>query len=128
MRFVLFLSLVVLAACATNPAPFNELAPPDFLAPTSGVCAGPARGGVETLTINADTPAPRCLKIRPTQRLRVLSKIQLPARVRVGGISFNVPAGKATQTDGGIGRYLDVGGHYVSISSYSGNTELVVVR
>ena len=127
MRFVLLLGLLVCVSCATTPAPMTELAPPDFRAQSSVPCTGPATGTVATITI-ATTPGPRCLAMRPAQRLRVLSRITLPARVRVGGISFNVPAGKATLTDRGIGRYLALGGHYVSISSYSGNTELVVVQ
>lgn len=127
MRFVLLLAALGFASCATKPAAVNDLAPPDFGAPAAGRCTGPASGGVATLTITK-TPGPHCLAMRPVQRLRVLSRIALPARVRVGGISFNVPAGKATVTDNGIGRYLALGGHYVSISSYSGNTELVIVR
>ena len=127
MRFGLLGLLLVFAACAAQPPAVTDLAPADFGASSAGSCTGPGGGVFATLTI-AKTPGPRCLAMRPVQRLRVLSRITAPARVRVGGISFNVPPGKATLTDGGIGRYLAYGGHYVSISSYSGNTKLVVVR
>ena len=127
MRFVPLVGLLIFAACTTKPAPFTDPAPADFSQPTAAACEGPFAGGVATLKINVDTPAPRCLKIRTSQKLRVLSAIKRVARVRVGGISFNVPAGKATLTDDGIGRYLTPGGHYVSISTYAGNAELVVV-
>ena len=127
MRFVPVL-LALLGACATKAAPVTDLAPPDFAQPASGSSAGPSLGAVATLTIKADTPSPRCLRMLAAQKLRVVNQIKAPTRVRVGGISFNVPAGKATLTDDGIGRYLALGGHFVSISSYSGNAELVVVR
>ncbi len=130
MRFVLVLGLLALAcvACATKPAPITDPAPRDFTPTSAGRCTGAVRDGIATMTIRRDTVVPLCLTIRATQRLRVFSQTNVPVRVRIGGISFNVPVGKATLTDAGIGRYLALGGHYVSISSFADDAKMVVVR
>jgi hypothetical protein len=128
MRFVLAIGLLAFVACATKPAPITDPAPRDFDGAAAGRCTAGGRAPIATVTIKKDTVVPLCLTIHATQRLRVFSQTNVPVRVRVGGISFNVPVGKATLTDAGIGRYLALGGHYVSITSFADDAKVVVVK
>jgi hypothetical protein len=53
------------------PPPTN-LIPAEAGGQAAGICAGPA-GPVAIIEVNPDTPAPRCLVVRPSQRLKVVN-------------------------------------------------------
>src|SRR3990170_7648020 len=64
--------LVLLAACGED-SDDSQLKPADSQAPAAGVCEEPPAGDVATITVNVDTPSPRCSKITAGQRLRVVN-------------------------------------------------------
>ena len=136
------LALTVLGACSsrttatpspaataeptTNPA---ALATPEPGGPAAGTCLGPDEGSTGTITINEDVPSPRCLQIRPSQRLILVNATAHSMTARVGRLEMRLEKGGTVQTTLGVGRYLVAGGvHRVRLSRAPFSAELLVLR
>jgi hypothetical protein len=109
------------------PASTGELVPPDSDLPAAGIC-GSAPGGLAVVEANPDTPQPRCLVVRPDQRLEVVNasdRFRQPGSeitVTMPGFSPRTLAiGARTVFDRPFGAYLAPGVHQVRISLYPGS-------
>lgn len=112
----------------------DSLVPADAERPAAGIC-GTSSGPLATVEVNPDTPAPRCLTVRPGQRLRV---VNVSSRFGQSGTSVTVTfadfpprvlrVGDATTFDRPVGDYLAPGVHNVRISLYGGGGAEVWLR
>ncbi|MFN8512057.1 MAG: hypothetical protein U0841_05610 [Chloroflexia bacterium] len=102
----------------TTPA-IPTLKPPDSDLSAAGIC-GTATSTVALVTINPDTPSPRCQHITPNQSLRIINHTDHPADIRLADHALTLPP----QTEGSInqpfGDYLAPGVHVLEISTYPG--------
>jgi hypothetical protein len=102
--------------------------------PTAGACAlTPRSQAVGVIRLNPDTPEPRCLEIRPDQRLRLINTSD--AFGQKGEVtSVAIAAYRAKLAPGRhlshrpVGRFLAPGDHLVGISLYAGGGAEVLVR
>ena len=85
--------LVLLAACGED-SDDSQLKPADSQAPAAGVCEEPPAGDVATITVNVDTPSPRCSKITAGQRLRVVNDTSEAVRIELGRFDVTIGPGK----------------------------------
>ncbi len=93
------------------------LVPADSLTPSAGGCQT-TPGTVVTVYANPDVPTPRCVLVRPDQRLRVVNSSALhgspPKTITVGWANYPprvLRAGQSTTYDKPFGEYLAVGVH-----------------
>jgi hypothetical protein len=119
---------------STPPASDESLIPPDAEQPAAAICEH-AVGPLAILLVNPDTPAPRCLTVRSSQRLRVVNTSNhfgQPGRtVTVTFANFpprTLRVGDATTFDRPFGEYLAPGVHFAHISLYAGGGGEVLLR
>lgn len=108
------------------PGP-DALWPADGDTPAAGAC-GSASGREAVIDVNPDTPLPRCVVVRPDQRIRVRNtsnRFSQPGRsvvVRLAGYRpRTIPVGGETLFDRPVGRYLVPGVHSLHLSLYPGS-------
>jgi len=101
------------AAHAETPTE-PSLEPADEQEPTAGACVGPLSGAVVTVELRIDTPAPRCVKARPTQQLRVVNLREETVTVRLAGTIFAIPRGDSEIVSPDLGQVWEPGVHVVS--------------
>jgi hypothetical protein len=105
------------APAATNSQTPSALAPADRQEPVSGACAS-FDTSVVTITINPDTPSPRCAKVTATQRLTVINKTSALVQVKLAQFAVQLPPGESQTFDVAFGSYLAPGVHSISMSNY----------
>ena len=105
----------------------NAIAPADATSPAAGICAQPASGAVYTILFNTDTADPRCGHARPSQHLRIISRLSRSATVTVGYRTFTVPGRATVQVPGQVGTFLAPGHHFVHVSAYAGSGPEILV-
>jgi hypothetical protein len=108
----------------TTPAPTTStrsLVPADSARPAAGACAGQP-GAVVTIDANPDVPTPRCVVVRPDQRVRIVNTSDLQGTVgrtiTVHWANFAprvLAVGQATTFDRPAGDYLAVGVHRLRV-------------
>ncbi len=133
MVLVVFIGL--LASCSLRqrpeatlePAPASAspiLATPAAQSPAAGICAE-FEGETITVTINPDIPDPRCVSIRPDQKLVVVNHRGEPIQVKIGHFEASLPNGGEQFFDLPFGQYLAPGVHQMLVSPCCG-AELVL--
>ena len=133
--YLLFVFGWLLPACTlTHPnAPVLEQAPlptPESLAtpaamqPAAGICAEFEEEMV-TMTINPDIPDPRCINIRPEQKLTVVNHRIETLRVRIGPFETTILPEGQHLFDLPFGDYLAPGVHHLDVFPCCGG-ELVL--
>jgi hypothetical protein len=118
-------ALFVAAACGDDSdGGTTQLKQPDSQTPAAGICAEPPAGDVATITINVDAPSPRCSKITPEQRLRVVNNTAEPVQVELARFRVTVAPAEAQVLDAPAGDYLAPGVHVLQVSSTAGGAEV----
>ena len=116
------------AATSTNETPTptmaittqsHSLATPYAMQPAAGICAI-FEGDIVEVTLNADVPDPRCSKVRPDQKLRVINKTQNTLEVSIGSFTTSLQPGAETNFDTPFGEYLAPGVHQLLVSPCCG--------
>lgn len=116
-----------------TPGPGSGLEPADGYLPAAGVC-GEAPGPIVTIGIS-EVPEPRCIVVRPRQRLRVVNATAIHGRpgrpVTLSFASFHdrtLQPGGSTLYDRPFGDLLAPGHHNVRVSIFpgSGGAELIL--
>ena len=107
----------------------SAIAPADASSPAAGICAEPASGAAYAIFFNTDTANPRCGHARPSQHLKIISRLSRSTTVTVGYRTFTVAGGETVQVPGQVGTFLAAGHHFVHVSAYAGSgSELLVER
>jgi hypothetical protein len=132
---VLLMLIGLLVSCSLRrppeatpePAPASVspvLATPAAQSPAAGICAE-FDGENVTITINPDIPDPRCVSIRPDQKLMVVNHRGEPIQVRIGNFEVSLPNGGEQFFDLPFGQYLAPGVHQMLVTPCCG-AELVL--
>lgn len=131
--------LVVLAAAATlsgcaqaPPSPVSEatwtvdvptqpllLATPVSQEPAAGICAS-FDGETVEIRINADIPDPRCTRVTPGQRLKVINATAGRVQVHIGPYDAAIEPGGEHLLDTTFGEYLAPGVHLLQVQPCCG--------
>jgi hypothetical protein len=107
------------------PLPTPEvLATPAAMQPAAGICAE-FEGDIVTMTINPDIPDPRCIDIRPEQKLAVVNHRSETLRVRIGSLETTILPEGQHLFDLPFGDYLAPGVHLLDVFPCCGG-ELVL--
>lgn len=102
---------------APTAQPMAGLAPADSQEPATGICAS-FETNLVTVTINLDTPSPRCAKVTATQRLKVINQTKGTVQVKLAQFAVQLASGEAHTFDATFGSYLAPGVHSVFMSNY----------
>lgn len=131
---LVLLASVILAACKSTPVSQTQPAPgytatatilvfpkatPYASEPAAGICAE-AQGEIVDVYINPDVPDPRCVIVRPDQKLRVHNQTQAMIDVALGTFSISLEAGMVGVMDQKLGEYLEPGVHAMLVSPCCG--------
>jgi hypothetical protein len=124
------LALAAVSACtqaATPPVPISEavqtreaptqllpLATPISQEPAAGICAS-FDGELIEIRINADIPDPRCARVTPGQRLKVINATAGQIQVRIGPYEAEIDAGGEHHFDIPFGQYIAPGVHLLQV-------------
>ncbi|MGA9533515.1 MAG: hypothetical protein WBR18_12425 [Anaerolineales bacterium] len=95
------------------------LSTPHAQSPAAGICAAPESDEVE-MTILPGIPDPRCLEVRPDQRLTIRNRSGQPVDVRLGPFSAQLENGQDFMIDTPLGEYLAPGVHAVGVQPCCG--------
>jgi hypothetical protein len=88
--------------------------------PAAGVCQK-VEGEFADVTINPDTPTPRCLRVTAIQRLRVTNALEHVVQFTLAGATTTLGAGERREVDSNFGSYLAPGVHVVHSPAYGGS-------
>ena len=134
--FMILLVLVgLLVSCSLSQRPEGTpdtapasvppiLATPAAQSPAAGICAE-FEGETVTVTINPDIPDPRCVSIRPDQKLVVINHRGETIRVKIGHFEASLPNGGEHLFNLPFGQYLASGVHQMIVTPCCG-AELVL--
>jgi hypothetical protein len=95
------------------------LIPPDSDMPASGICAE-FGGEWATVEIWPDMPSPRCLKVNPQQRLRVINRAEAAVQITLGEFTLELQPGTEDTLEMPFGDFLAPGVHHILASPYPG--------
>jgi len=124
----------VLVACGTTisqstqpaPAPTIEVTPQTSLLatpyaqePAAGICAS-YDGTIVRVSVNADIPDPRCIKVSADQKLNIINHTQNTLEVTLGRFTASLEPGKETTFDTPFGEYLQPGVHQIQVTPCCG--------
>ena len=84
--------------------------------PAAGIC-GAIEGELVTMTINPDVPDPRCVVVRPEQRLRVVNGREDSITVSLFTLSAQLDPGQQVTFDVTFGELLLPGVHLLDVSA-----------
>jgi hypothetical protein len=101
------------------------LATPHAQSPTAGIC-GSFNEDYATITIYPDIPDPRCLEIKPEQRLKVTNRTEGKIQVKIGLFQAEIKPNEVYIFDEPVGEYLAPGVHRVQVSPCC-SSELMLV-
>lgn len=96
------------------------LATPYSDQPAAGICAEYPGETVVTVEIMPDIPAPRCLKVTPDQRLRVINRANASLALQLGNLSASLQPEADYTFDQPFGNLLAPGVHLLDASPYFG--------
>ncbi len=121
-------ALVITPGCSNGSGRYQSLAPPSFTGPgAAGICLSP-KGAIATVTLETDVPNPRCLSVSGQQRLRVLNNFREDMTVQLGKLRLVIAAGGEGSMQESFDRYLQPGGHYMTVSANGRNAYNVEIR
>jgi hypothetical protein len=89
--------------------------PADAEHPAAGAC-GELEGDVVTITAHPDIPGPRCMFVRPDQRIEVVNATGEPVRAAISHYVVPLAQGEAVTLDAPAGSFLQPGVHFLSIA------------
>jgi hypothetical protein len=98
--------------------PFT-LATPFSQEPASGIC-GMAEGEWVRMTIYTDIPDPRCVKVKPEQKLTVVNQTKGRINVSLGLFQSYLDPGEEAHLDQPFGTYLASGVHLLEVDPCCG--------
>lgn len=104
---------------ATATIPVIPRATPYANQPAAGICAEP-EGEIVEVYANPDMPDPRCVIVKPEQKLRVTNKTPVTIEVTLGTFTISLEPGVAGVMDQPFGEYLEPGVHQVMVSPCCG--------
>jgi len=109
-----------------GPIPATRYPPatPYAQSPAAGICASPEGVEVE-MSLLPGIPDPRCLEIRPDQRLTVRNRTGGPVHVQLGPFSADLADGEDFTMDVPLGEFLAPGVHALQVEPCCGG-ELVL--
>jgi hypothetical protein len=110
---------IPLSPTATIPVQNSTLATPYALRPAAGICAS-FESELVVVTLNPDVPDPRCSKVRPDQKLKVINQTQITLQVSLGNFLASLVPGAVVVFDTPIGDYLATGVHQLQVSPCCG--------
>jgi len=87
--------------------------------PAAGIC-GAIEGELVTMTINPDVPDPRCVVVRPDQRLQVVNGREDSITVSLFTLSAQIDPGQQVTFDATFGELLLPGVHLLEVSACCG--------
>lgn len=103
------------------PTPASlPLATPYSDQPAAGVCAEYPGETVVTVEIMPDIPAPRCLKVTPDQRLKVINRANAALALKLGSQTASLQPNTDYTFDQPFGSLLAPGVHVLEASPYFG--------
>lgn len=105
-------------------SPPEALSTPAAMQPAAGICAE-FEGDIVTMTINPDIPDPRCIQVRPAQKLVVVNHRGEVLQVRIGPFETTIQPGDQHLFDLSVGEYLAPGVHFLDVFPCCGG-ELVL--
>lgn len=96
--------------------------------PSAPLC-GIGEGEIASITINMDTPVPRCIRVTATQRLQVINRTSTQVALKLAHFDVRIVADASHLFDAPVGTYLAPGVHRLTVSGYpgSGGAEIWVV-
>jgi hypothetical protein len=106
------------------PTPTYFLATPYAQSPAAGICAS-FEGEMVKVTLYADIPDPRCIKVRPDQKLLVVNNSHNVLQISIGEFSASLEPGEESNINTPFGDYLAAGVHQLMVSPCC-STELVL--
>lgn len=110
----------VAAVTPTVTRPAASLKQPDADSPAAGVCGETTDGDVVTITINEDTPSPRCAKVSATQKIKVVNNTSKTVNAVLGRLNTSIePGGEYTYGES-FGAFLAPGVHFMTAEPYGG--------
>jgi hypothetical protein len=101
--------------------------------PAAGVCPAPG-SSVVTIALMTDVPAPRCVRVRSDQHLRVANETQAlngtprVAHLHFAGFRATIAPGHAVLLDEPLGRFLTPGTFAVEVAPAPGPIALRLLR
>ncbi len=131
-RFYLFACLLILlVGCSREAQTIESLPatqvptataterPPSRATPAAseiaaGICGEP-EGEIAQVTIYPDIPDPRCLKVKPEQKLKVVNQTQSSLEIALGEFKAELAPGREVVWDLPLGEYLQPGVHYLQV-------------
>lgn len=90
----------------------GELKSADSQTPVAGICGSVSEDEIVTVIFGKDNvPAPRCMKVTPNQRLKIINNSDKIINGDVGQYKIDVTPGKSQTIDATFGSYLAPGVH-----------------
>jgi hypothetical protein len=106
---------VIPTSSPTNTSESITLATPYAQQPAAGICAS-FESELVVITIYPDIPDPRCSKVRPDQKLKVINQTQNTLQIIIGKFQASLEPGAEVIFDTPFGDYLAVGVHQLQVS------------
>ena len=105
--------------------PYNAMVPPDGITPAAGACSN-ATGGVAAITLNPDVPAPRCIIVHDTDRLKITNNMGVTVQADDGGNGFviTINNGATDEEVKAVGCCWQPGVHRLRISNANTQAKL----
>src|SRR6266508_484612 len=113
-------SVVAAPGLPASVAPIHSLATPDAPLPAAGVCGSPGSAEIVTFTLNIDTPNPRCDKVLPAQRLRVVNATSSTVTFTFDGSDYDLEPRAEQTVDKRFGAIWQPGVYLLHTSLYGG--------
>jgi hypothetical protein len=128
-------AIPVIPTSTASPSPTSAPPPPAALPlatpyadqPAAGICAEAPGELVVTVEIMPDIPSPRCLKVTPDQRLRVVNRTDAALALKLGSVQASLQPNGETTFEQPFGKLLAPGVHVLDASPYFG-PEIVLVK
>jgi hypothetical protein len=101
----------ILAWGASTVVASDRLQPPDWRQPVAGNCLGPQVGEIATFVLGVDVPRPRCGKVMPAQRLRLVDATSSTINVVFNRKTYSLAPDDATTFPDQFGEIWQPGIH-----------------
>jgi hypothetical protein len=99
----------------------NGKATPYADTPAAGICAE-FEGEIVTMTINPDMPDPRCIIVKPDQRLRVVNNLESEIQASLGSLSSSIVPDDDYTFEKTFGELLLPGVHSLGVTPCCGGS------
>lgn len=105
--------------------PYDAMVPPDGVTPAAGSCSN-AAGGVAFITLNPDVPAPRCIIVHDSDRLKIKNNMGVKVHIEDGGNGFveDIDNGATVEEMKAVGCCWQPGVHRLRVSNANTHAQL----